>query len=96
MKTALQETFSELERLYPHLFDVHTEKGRDFINRFSIFLKLEEQQILNAHYDAYMNLGFEHLAIDCSEKYFNEIYKTKTIVTEFRDGSVKVETFKSE
>jgi len=38
MKTALQETFSELERLYPHLFDVHTEKGRDFINRFSIFL----------------------------------------------------------
>jgi hypothetical protein len=58
--------------------------------------KIEQQIIINAHYDAYMNLGFEHLAIDCSEKYFNETYKTKTIVTEFRDGSVKVETFKSE
>ena len=30
------------------------------------------------------------------EQYYNETYKTKTIVTEFRDGSVKVETFKSE
>jgi hypothetical protein len=30
------------------------------------------------------------------KKYYNETYKTKTIVTEFRDGSVKVETFKSE
>ena len=96
MKTALQETFSELERLYPHLFDVHTEKGRDFIERFSIFLKLEEQQILNAHHDASMQHGFEYSADDLAQEYFNETYKTKTIVTEFRDGSVKVETFKSE
>jgi hemoglobin-like flavoprotein len=37
-------------------------------------------------------------AVTCEsfEQYYNETYKTKTIVTEFRDGSVKVETFKSE
>jgi hypothetical protein len=54
--------------------------------------EIEKEQIINAYdrghneYDIYRN----------GQNYYNETYKTKTIVTEFRDGSVKVETFKSE
>jgi hypothetical protein len=49
MKTAIQEVFNELEQMYPSLFDVHTEKGRTFINNFHKFLELEKQQIIEAH-----------------------------------------------
>ncbi len=54
--------------------------------------EMEKEQIKNAYdrghneYDIYRN----------GQNYYEETYKTKTIVTEFRDGSVKVETFKSE
>ncbi len=29
-------------------------------------------------------------------QYYNETFKSETIVTEFKDGTIKVETFKSE
>ena len=47
MKTVLQQVFSELERLHPSLFDIHTEKGRQFVNQFWKFLKMEEVQTIN-------------------------------------------------
>jgi hypothetical protein len=49
MKTALQEAFTELEKLHPSLFDIYTEKGREFVNNFHKFLELEKQQIIQAH-----------------------------------------------
>jgi hypothetical protein len=49
MKTALQEVFSELERLHPSLFDIYTQQGREFVNNFHKFLELEKQQIIEAH-----------------------------------------------
>ena len=49
MKTALQEVFSELEKLHPSLFDIYTEKGRQFVNHFHKYLDLEKQQIIDAH-----------------------------------------------
>jgi hypothetical protein len=49
MKTALQEAFTELEKLHPSLFDIYTEKGREFVNNFHKFLELEKQQIIEAH-----------------------------------------------
>jgi hypothetical protein len=49
MKTALQEAFTELEKLHPSLFDIYTEKGRDFVNNFHKFLELEKQHIIQAH-----------------------------------------------
>ena len=49
MKTALQEAFTELEKLHPSLFDIYTEKGREFVNNFHKFLELEKQQIIDAH-----------------------------------------------
>ena len=44
-KTALQEAFSLLEELHPSLFDIHTEKGRTFVNTFHEFLELEKKQL---------------------------------------------------
>jgi|688.fasta_scaffold1483063_2 hypothetical protein len=42
--TAVQHVFSKLEKLHPELFDIHTEKGRNFIDNFSKFLEIENQQ----------------------------------------------------
>jgi hypothetical protein len=48
-KTALQEAFNLLEELHPSFFDVHTEKGRAFIQTFHKFIDIEKQQIIEAH-----------------------------------------------
>jgi len=44
-KTAVQEVFSELEKLHPQLFNVYTQEGRDFLNYFHKFLEIEKQQM---------------------------------------------------
>jgi hypothetical protein len=49
MKTALQEVFSDLEKLHPNLFNVYTTEGKFFINHFHKYLELEKQQIVEAH-----------------------------------------------
>lgn len=49
MKTVLQEVFNELEKLHPELFNVYSEKGRDFLNHFHKYLELEREQIIEAH-----------------------------------------------
>jgi hypothetical protein len=46
--TAIQKVFSDLEKLQPHLFDIHTQVGREFINHFHQYLELEKQQIIDA------------------------------------------------
>ena len=39
-----------------------------------------------------------NIAVTCEsfEQYYTETFKTETIVTEYKDGTIKVETFKSE
>ncbi len=37
--------------------------------------KIEQQQIINAHHDAYMDLGFEHSADDCAINYYRDTYE---------------------
>ena len=49
MKTALQEVFSDLEKLHPNLFNVYTTEGKEFINHFHKYLELEKEQIIEAH-----------------------------------------------
>jgi hypothetical protein len=49
MRTALQQAFARLEELHPSLFDIHTEKGRTFVNEFSNFLEVEREQIILSH-----------------------------------------------
>ena len=49
MKTAVQEVFSDLEKLHPQLFNVYTTEGKEFINHFHKYLELEKKQIIEAH-----------------------------------------------
>ena len=49
MKTAVQEVFSDLEKLHPQLFNVYTTEGKEFINHFHKYLELEKEQIIEAH-----------------------------------------------
>jgi len=63
--------------------------------------EMEKDNVCNAWNDGYdkgMRYRIEKISnpVGNAEQYYNETYKTKTIVTEFRDGSIKVETFKSE
>jgi hypothetical protein len=75
MKTAVQEVFSELEKLHPQLFNVYTQEGRDFLNHFHKFLELEKQQIIKAVYDS-MGTNLDS-NMGRAEQYYNEIYKNK-------------------
>ena len=50
MKTsAIQQVMIKLEKLHPNLFDIYTEKGRQFVNHFHKYLDIEKQQILDAY-----------------------------------------------
>jgi hypothetical protein len=73
--TAVQEVFSELEKLHPQLFNVYTQEGRDFLNHFHKFLELEKQQIMKAVYDS-MGTNLDP-NIGRAEQYYNETYKNK-------------------
>ena len=42
MKTPIQEVFSDLEANHNELFDLHTKKGRDFVNNYSKYLQKEK------------------------------------------------------
>ena len=47
--TAIQQLFNELEQMHPSLFDIHTVKGREFVNHFNKYIELERQQIIDAY-----------------------------------------------
>jgi hypothetical protein len=64
--TAVQQVFSDLEKLQPHLFNMHSVEGREFVNHFHKYLDIEKQQII----DAYESLEHRH-----GENYYNETYK---------------------
>ncbi len=66
MKTAVQEVFSDLEKLHPQLFNVYTTEGKEFINHFHKYLEMEKQQIIKA----YESLEHRH-----GENYYNETFK---------------------
>ncbi len=64
-QTAVQEVFSELEKLHPQLFNVYTTEGKEFINHFHKFLAIEKEQIVKA----YESLEHRH-----GENYYNETF----------------------
>jgi hypothetical protein len=75
MKTALQQAFARLEELHPSLFDIHTEKGRTFVNEFSKFLEVEREQIMDA-----VNFGDTRGKIttySTAEQYYKETFKSE-------------------
>ena len=73
MKTAIQEVFSDLEKLHPNLFNMHTTEGKEFVNHFHKYLKIEKQQIVDAWFGGYLNGEIKNEL--ASEDYYNETYK---------------------
>ena len=46
--TAVQQVFSDLEKLQPHLFNMHSVEGREFVKHFHKYLEIEKQQMRDA------------------------------------------------
>jgi hypothetical protein len=74
MRTALQQAFARLEELHPSLFDIHTEKGRTFVNEFSKFLEMERKQIMDAYNQGSNDYGSQFYQ---PEQYYNETFKSE-------------------
>jgi len=70
MKTAVQQVFSDLEKLQPHLFNMHSVEGREFVNHFHKYLEIEKQQMRKASCP-YVG-GWEN---DEFEYWYNETFK---------------------
>jgi hypothetical protein len=71
MKTAIQEVFSDLEKLHPQLFNVYTTEGKFFINHFHKYLEIERTQIVKAYDKGEFNCGVN----ETSEQYYVKTYK---------------------
>ena len=70
--TAVQQVFSDLEKLQPHLFNMHSVEGREFVNHFHKYLEIEKQQMRNASCP-YIG-GWED---DEFEYYYKETFKSE-------------------
>jgi hypothetical protein len=68
--TAVQQVFSDLEKLQPHLFNMHSVDGREFVNHFHKYLDVEKQQMRDASCP-YIG-GWED---DDFEYWYNQTYK---------------------
>ena len=71
MKTAVQEVFSDLEKLHHNLFNVYTTEGKFFINHFHKYLEIERTQIVKAYDKGEFNCGVN----ETSEQYYVKTYK---------------------
>ena len=72
MKTAVQEMFSDLEKLHPQLFNVYTTEGKFFINHFHKYLEMEKEQIKNAWINSLTKGDY-----NSADEYYNKIYKSE-------------------
>lgn len=78
MKTAIQEVFSDLEKLHPNLFNMHTTEGKEFVNHFHKYLEMEKEQIIEAHGDK-KKLKSSSVSLVAYEYWFTgEMYYNKT------------------
>jgi len=68
--TAVQQVFSDLEKLQPHLFNMHSIEGREFVNHFHHFLAVEKEQIKDAWLNSLTKGDF-----NSADEYYNETYK---------------------
>jgi len=70
--TAVQQVFSDLEKLQPHLFNMHSVEGREFVKHFHKYLDVEKQQMKDASCP-YIG-GWED---DDFEYWYNKTYKSE-------------------
>jgi hypothetical protein len=68
--TAVQQVFSDLEKLQPHLFNMHSVEGREFVNHFHKYLDVEKEQIKNAWLNSLTKGDF-----NSADEYYNQTYK---------------------
>ena len=72
--TAVQQVFSDLEKLQPHLFNMHSVEGKEFVNHFHKYLEMEKEQIMDAYEAAEKDCGKDFLHGDL---YYHETYKSE-------------------
>jgi hypothetical protein len=70
--TAVQQVFSDLEKLQPHLFNMHSVEGREFVNHFHNFLAVEKEQIKDAWLNSLTKGDF-----NSADEYYNQTYKSE-------------------
>ena len=78
MKTAVQEVFSDLEKLHPQLFNVYTTEGKEFINHFHKYLAVEKEQITLSHINGQSEFDIEKFRQynkELAEAYYNTTFK---------------------
>ena len=71
MKTPIQELFSDLEANHRELFDLHTKRGRDFVNNYSKYLE-KEKEFLNDFFKFFRDNGENHIGLTINE--FVDLY----------------------
>jgi hypothetical protein len=69
---------------------LHLDLYNEYFNQAK---EMEKEQIMDAFKHGELPPLFDNLT---AEQYYNETFKSETIVTEYRDGTIDVETFKSE
>ena len=70
--TAVQQVFSDLEKLQPHLFNMHSVEGREFVHHFHKYLAVEKEQIKDAWINSLTKGDY-----NSADEYYNEIYKSE-------------------
>jgi len=85
MKTTLQQVFSELERLHPSLFDIHTAKGKGIVDHFYKYLVMEKEQMRAFHLMTLLNKNFDF------EQYYKEYFEISIQSIEDKEYRVWIE-----
>jgi hypothetical protein len=70
--TAVQQVFSDLEKLQPHLFNMHSVEGREFVNHFHKYLAVEKEQIKDAWINSLTKGDY-----NSADEYYNETFKSE-------------------
>jgi hypothetical protein len=69
-KTAVQQLMTELRELHPEFFEVHTDKGRQFLNNFHKYIEIEKQQIAETYNEGALD------GLQLGEQYYNHVFKS--------------------
>ena len=74
--TAVQQVFSDLEKLQPHLFNMHSVEGREFVNHFHNFLAVEKEQVIESYCQGCFDISNDENIFprETSEQYYNQTY----------------------
>jgi|688.fasta_scaffold860568_2 hypothetical protein len=86
MKTAVEFLIDEIIKLT----GVNIQMDEPIIEQAK---QMEKEQIVNAYVKGQSDCEMFTMVSE-AEQYYNETFKSETIVTEYRDGSIKIETYK--